>query len=164
VSLPLPANEPSSVEGDALAALDAAFAAMPPAAALGLRAVAVSPDTLHLHAPLSANVNDKGTAFGGSLASVMTLAAWGLVVSRLRFDGLTAEVFVADSRIRYLVPLVADLEAHAQFAPDTDWEGFLRCLVGRGKGRVSLLAEVHAPDGRVAATLEARFAALRPTG
>ena len=152
------------VAPSALAALDAAFAAMPPTAALGVRAVAVSADTLHLHAPLAANVNDKGSAFGGSLASLMTLAAWGLVDSRLRGDGIVAEVYVADSRIRYLAPLLADLEAHAQFAPDTDWEAFRRCLLGRGKARIALLAEVHAPDGRVAATLEARFAALRPAG
>jgi thioesterase domain-containing protein len=129
-----------------------------------VRAVAVSSTTLHVRAPLAANVNDKGTAFGGSLASVMTLAAWGLVDSRLRGEGIVAEVYVADSAIRYLAPLVADLDAHAWFAADADWNAFRRCLLGRGRARVALLAEVRAPDGGVAAALEARFAALRPTG
>jgi hypothetical protein len=31
-------------------------------------------DSLRMSAPLAPNINDKGCAFGGSLASVMTLA------------------------------------------------------------------------------------------
>ena len=37
---------------------------------------------LCLRAPLGPNVNDKGTAFGGSLVSLMTLAGWCLVSGR----------------------------------------------------------------------------------
>ena len=46
------------------------------------RAMALSvhcrgPDRLQLKAPLAANVNDKGTGFGGSQVALATLAAWG---------------------------------------------------------------------------------------
>jgi thioesterase domain-containing protein len=156
--------EPRPDPATVLAAVDAQFRAMPPAVALGVRAVALEPDALRVHAPLAANVNDKGCAFGGSLASVMTLAAWGLVVARLRAERLVADVYVADSRIRYLAPLYADLDAQAWLAPDTDWPTFRRCLAERGRARVSLAAAVHDPAGNAVATLEARFAALRPPG
>ena len=148
----------------ALAAVDASFRTMPPAAALGVRAVALEPESLRVHAPLAANINDKGCAFGGSLASVMTLAAWGLVVARLRADGIVADVYVADSRIRYIAPLFADLDAQAWLTPDTDWATFRRCLAERGRARASLAAAVRDPSGHAVATLEARFAALRPPG
>jgi thioesterase domain-containing protein len=146
----------------ALAELDARFAAMPPAKAMKIRAVALDATGLHLHAPLAENVNDKGCAFGGSLASVLTLAAWGLVDARLRAEGRLAEVYVADSRLRYLAPLYDDLRAHARIAPDEDWAAFVRCLDERGKARLALVADMHDAAGRTVATLEARFAALRP--
>ena len=148
-------------DADALAALDARFAAMPPAAAMRIRAVALDATGLHLHAPLAANVNDKGSAFGGSLASVLTLAAWGLVDARLRALGRSAEVYVADSQLRYLIPLYDDLRAHAWVAPGEDWAVFLRCFDERGKARLALEADVRDAAGRRVATLAARFAALR---
>ena len=148
---------------DALATLDAKFAAMPPAAAMRIRGVVLDDDGLHLHAPLAQNVNDKGCAFGGSLASVLTLAGWGLVVARLRMAGRVADVYVADSRLRYLLPLYADIDAHARLAPGEDWAAFVRCLDERGKARLALEAEVRDPAGTVVATLAARFAALRPS-
>ena len=66
-----------AADADPLELIARHFAAMPPVAALQLRVDDFDGDTLHLSAPLSAHVNDKGCAFGGSLASLMTLAAWG---------------------------------------------------------------------------------------
>jgi thioesterase domain-containing protein len=159
---PLAPRDAPTTDADALAALDARFAAMPPAAAMRIRATRLDADGLRLRAPLAANVNDKGCAFGGSLASVLTLAAWGLVDARLRALGREAEVYVADSRLKYLLPLYDDLQAHAWIAPGEDWAGFLRCLDERGKARLALEADVRDAAGRTVATLHARFAALRP--
>jgi len=154
---------PVDLHAEALAVLDAKFATMPPALAMRIRAVTLDDDGLRLHAPLAENVNDKGCAFGGSLASVLTLAAWGLVVARLREAGRNADVYVADSRLRYLLPLYADIDTHARLAPGEDWATFVRCLDERGRARVALEAEVRDPAGTVVATLAARFAALRPS-
>jgi thioesterase domain-containing protein len=76
----------------ALRDLEAQLLAMPPARALQLRVTGGHHDRLRLQAPLAANVNDKGTAFGGSLVSLMTLAAWGLTVLKIEQAGLRAEV------------------------------------------------------------------------
>ena len=146
---------------DGLQSLNAQYAAMPPVAAMRLRAVARDGDGLRLHAPLAANVNDKGCAFGGSMASAMTLAGWGLLTLRLAEAGLAAEVYVADSQLRYLRPLYADLLAEASLAPDTDWDAVLRGLRERGRARASVQARVLDPEGRVVADFVGRFAALR---
>ena len=140
----------------ALAALNTHFAAMPPVAAMHLRAVGIDGDRLRLHAPLAANVNDKGCAFGGSLAGAMTLAGWGLLTTRLAQAGIAAEVYVADSRLRYLAPLYEDLVAEAWPAPGTDWDG-----VSRGRARVEMVAHVVDSTGRAVAAFEGRFAAIR---
>ena len=145
---------------DALAALDAHLQAMPPVAVMGLTVAGDDGARLHLHAPLARHVNDKGCAFGGSLVSLMTLAGWGLVTLRLHEAGMAAEVFVADSDVRYLAPLFADLAAEAELDADADWTDALARLRERGRARVGVVARVRLPDGGVAAEARARFVAI----
>ena len=146
--------------GDPLALISRHFAAMPPVAALQLRVDGFDGDTLRLHAPLSAHVNDKGCAFGGSLASLMTLAAWGVLTLRLQAVGIRADVFVADSQLEYRAPLFADLQAQARLAADADWDRFLARLRERGRAGIALEASVLLPDGGIAAACRARYVAI----
>lgn len=146
---------------DPLEKLNALYRAMPPVAAMGVRAVEFDGQVLRLHAPLAANVNDKDCAFGGSLAGIMTLAGWGLLTLRLDAAGLPADVYVADSHVRYLKPLYADLQAQAWLDPELDWSAVLRAYRERGRARAAIQASVSGPDGAVVSALSARFAALR---
>ena len=141
--------------------LNAQYLAMPPVAAMQVSAVAWDGERLQLHAPLAANVNDKHSAFGGSLAGIMTLAGWGLVTLRLQASGLSAQVFVADSHVRYLKPLYADLATEARLEADVDWDHVLRSFNERGRARMAVAARVLGPEGEVVAELAGRFAALR---
>jgi thioesterase domain-containing protein len=145
----------------AVAELDRLFDGMPPVAAMAIRAESFDGELLRLRAPLAANVNDKDCAFGGSLASLMTLAGWGWLMLKTAEAGLAAEVYVADSQIRYLAPLYAELRASARLAPGEDWPATLRCLAERGRARVAMQAEISAADGVQVATLAARFALKR---
>ena len=145
----------------ALAELDAHYQGMPPVRALQLSIERFDGERLRLSAPLAANVNDKGCAFGGSLASLMTLACWGRVWLGLEAEALDCDIYVADSRIRYLAPLYDDLHAEAVLAPDASWAGFVDAIRAKGRGRIDLVARVDLPDGRPATTFEARFAAIR---
>jgi thioesterase domain-containing protein len=141
-----------------LAILDHHLKAMPPVAAMQIRACAFEGDVLTLGAPLAANVNDKNCAFGGSMASLLTLAGWGWLMLKLREAGIEAEVYVADSDIRYLAPLYNDLNGQARLREDQDWTAILRCLAERKRARVAMLAEMRNDAGVAVATLEARFA------
>ena len=147
---------------DPIESLNAHYSAMPPVAAMQVRARGLDGDVLRLHAPLAANVNDKACAFGGSLVSLMTLAGWGLMTLKLREAGIRAEVYVADSQVRYLAPLYADLEAGARLADDVDWASVLQAWQARGRARAGISAWVSGPDGAVVADLQGRYAALRP--
>lgn len=139
-----------------LAQVQATLDAMPPVAAMNIRIAGYENGVLRMQAPLAANVNDKGNAFGGSLASVMTLAGWALVSLRLALAGKQAEVYVADSNIRYRAPVYGDLLAVARAAPDQDWDDFLALFNKRGRARVTVRAEIEGG----AAELEGRFVAL----
>ena len=133
---------------------------MPPVAAMQVEVEGMRGDALRLTAPLSANVNDKGNAFGGSLTSLMTVAGWGLVTLKLRVAGLKAEVYVADSQIRYLAPLYDDLVAEAVFAEGQAWDLFVDTLVQRGRARLQVDARVLLPEGGLATTLSGRYVAI----
>lgn len=150
-----PQSDPS------LQALEAHYRAMPPVATMQLRIAGYDGDSLRLHAPLALHVNDKGCAFGGSLVSMLTLASWGLVTLRVRQAGLEADVFVADSEVRYLAPLFADLEAEARIADDASWDAFLTTLRQRGRARTTLVARVPLPGGGTATECRARYVAIR---
>jgi thioesterase domain-containing protein len=144
----------------ALAALAAHYRAMPPVAAMQLSIGGFDGRQLWLQAPLGAHINDKACAFGGSLASLMTLAGWGLVTLQLQAAGLSADVFVADSAVRYRAPLFADLAAHARIEGDGDGSAFIAQLRERGRASAMVDAWVPLPDGGMAATATARFVAI----
>jgi thioesterase domain-containing protein len=145
---------------DVLSHLDAHYQGMPPVRALQLSIDAYDGARLRLRAPLAANVNDKGCAFGGSLASLMTLACWGRVWLGLEAEGIDADIYVADSQLRYLAPLYDDLVAEATLAPEGEWPSFIAAIRGRGRGRIDMVARVDLPDGAPATTFTARFAAI----
>ena len=135
---------------------------MPPVQALQLRIESYSANNLRLAAPLNANINDKGNAFGGSLASVMTLSAWALVSAKLMEAGFNADVYVQDSTLRYLAPLYDDLVSEARLSNEESWETLIHTFSQRGKARATLSAEIRAHDGTVCCTLEGRFVAMKP--
>ena len=144
----------------ALQRLLAHFQAMPPVAVMQLRIDSYDGLRLKLHAPLAAHVNDKGCAFGGSLASMMTLASWGLMSLNVEAAGLRADVFVADSQVRYLAPLFGDLDVEAQLAPDSGWDTFFATLRQRGRARAGLVARARLPNGENATEFTARYVAI----
>lgn len=149
---------------DALRRLQAHYDAMPPVAALGLHVAGYDGERLRLVAPLARHVNDKGCAFGGSLGSLLTLSAWGLLHVRLEEAGVDADIYVADSTLRFVAPLFDDLQAEATLAPGSNWHTFVATLLARGRARVEVVAEVPLPSGGVATTFSARYVAIRRGG
>lgn len=145
-----------------LQALEQKLLSMPPVRALQLRIAHYDGATLALHAPLAANVNDKGSAFGGSLASLMTLASWGLATLKLAEAGHAAEVYVQDSQLRYLKPLYSELQVVARIADGEAWPTFVATFAARGKARAQLVADVRDAEGALVTGFEGRYVALRP--
>lgn len=147
-------------ESQGLDWLDAHYAAMPPVAALRPGAATLQGEWLSLSAPLSDNVNDKGCAFGGSLVSLMTLAGWGLATLRVHQAGLSADVFVAETQVRYRAPLYDDLQARARAAGGQDWDAFVHDLRRTGRASIRIDARIVMPGGGDAARAESRYVAV----
>lgn len=155
-------NQPESQHAtatEAMAALEAfMLKGIPLAQAMQLTIHAWHNNHIELRAPLAANVNDKGCAFGGSLSSLMTLAPWALLELNLRDAGLEADVFVANAEIRYLSPIFDDLHVFAQPDDGESLWSFLEVLQKRGRARISMVSRVDA-EGSPACVQNARFVA-----
>jgi thioesterase domain-containing protein len=133
---------------------------MPPLRAMGVTVAGYDGESLQLCAPLAANVNDKGNAFGGSQAGLLTVAAWGLMTLRLMQAGRVADVYVQDTSLRYLTPVYEDLKVTARLAEGQRWSDVLAAFDSKRKARARLQASLWLSDGREASSMEGRFVAL----
>ena len=141
---------------------DELLADIPLTRAMGLSIDAWTGASVTASAPLAPNVNDKGCAFGGSLASLLTLAGWALARLALEEHGHQADIYVQDSRIRYLEKVWTDFRAIAIPVGDGALEDFVRTFASRGKARLEVRCTVPSEGGGEAATLEGKFVALAP--
>lgn len=136
---------------------------IPLSRAMGLE-IAVLDDTgLVLAAPLAPNVNDKGTAFGGSLSAAMILAGWCVARLILTRRGRRANVVVADSRARYRAPAAGDFRVFCPWPEPAARERFIDRYGQRGRARIELACTARAA-GRVVADHTGRYAALKAPG
>jgi len=116
-------------------------------------------DAIHLTAPLAPNSNHIGTAFGGSLHGLGTLAAWGLLWVLLR-DDPEVSLVIRDSQMRYLEPATEQLNAICEPPNVGLINQFLRAIQRRNKAAIELHARVES-QGRVCAEFQGIFVALR---
>ncbi|PIE83560.1 MAG: hypothetical protein CSA09_01555 [Candidatus Contendobacter odensis] len=117
---------------------------------------------LAIAAPLEPNINDKGIAFGGSMAAIAALTGWAVTRITLDEHNETAEIVIADSTLKFLRPLRDSIVAEC-LRPDTATaQQFIDNLRQRGKVRWSLDVIIHA-DGEPAMTFTGRYGVYRPT-
>ena len=74
------------------------------------------PDSVSIRVPLAGNRNDKGTLFGGSMYSGMLLAGWRLCGLHAAENGNSGDIYVKDSAVQFLRPILSDMTAVATLA------------------------------------------------
>ena len=140
--------------------VDPVFAGIPAVRDMGLSVQAWDGREIRIRAPLDRHRNDKGTAFAGSLYSLLVLAGWALVTRALGDRGLTADVLIAESATRYRQPVRDELAAAAVAVSDLDTVAESVRRDGRARARVrAWMGPVEAPM----ATFDGWYA-VRATG
>ena len=114
---------------------------------------------LSLAAPLAPNINHERTAFGGSLASLMTLACWGYLWLVLEGEP-NLHIVVNEAKLHYLKPVTSELVARCTAPEAKALKTFRETLTRRGKSRIELAAEVR-QEGTVAVLYSGSFVAYR---
>lgn len=126
--------------------------------AMGIRVGRYDDSGLILTAPLSANINDKTTAFAGSLATLLTLSGWALTHLVVQALGRQGDVVISDGRIRYLMPVHQDLEAVCAMPTEPVLREFKTKLLTSGTARWELHSDIRVND-RPAVTFSATYIA-----
>lgn len=111
-------------------------------------------ETLVFRVPLAPNVNDKGTAFAGSITSLGCITGWSLLTlwSEPLFGHCQCAVY--DAQFHFSQPLNEDFTAAVTLP---DMTHLIDSLRRKGKGKVSLDIELADRHG-VATRLHARYA------
>lgn len=126
-----------------------------------VRVTAFDAAGLTLTAPLAPNINHERTAFGGSLASLATLACWGYLWLLLE-DEPRMHMVVNEAHMRYLKPVTAALTARCEAPAAEALQRFLDTLQRRGKARIELKAAML-QEGVLCAEYSGSFVAYRGT-
>jgi thioesterase domain-containing protein len=133
---------------------------IPLSRAMEVRVVASGGETLILEAPLAANVNHLGTAFGGSLHALPTLACYAAVWTMMVEAGVAGHVVVKRSEARYRQPVKGPLRAVCPRPSKILAAKFMDDLHRHKKARMELAAIVEGADGKPAVEFRGMFVAL----
>ena len=126
--------------------------------AIGLRVTESNADRFAVEAPVSLNSNHLGTAFGGSINAVATMAAYGFLWMRLRERAV--DVVIHGSSIRFFHPVTEIIHAICTSPDPKEWQSFEATLHAKGKARIALHVRIE-ERGRDVAKLEGTFVAIR---
>ena len=126
--------------------------------AMGVKVAAFDGAQLVLTAPLAQNHNHLGTAFGGSLNALATLAGYALLW--LQLQDRTAHIVIRKSSVQFHHPVRGELRAECRIPEETVLAEFRRAFARKGKARLELRVEI-VEDGSVAVEFTGTFVAVK---
>jgi len=136
---------------------------IPLSAAMQAHVLLLSPEAVVLGAPLGPNINHRQTVFGGSASALAILAAWSLLHTRLKSEGISTRLVIQRNTMRYDKPLTGAFRARALAPSADDWGAFTRMLRRKGRARITVRATLLGEDGE-AGELDGEFVALGMSG
>jgi thioesterase domain-containing protein len=126
--------------------------------AMGVRVTEYDGSQLKLVAPIALNHNHLGTAFGGSLSAVATLAGYGLLW--LELGDKNAHLVIRKSELSFRRPVRQEIVAVGR-RPSPDYlQAFKSAFAQHHKARISLDVTIE-EEGVVAVEFRGTFVALR---
>jgi thioesterase domain-containing protein len=130
--------------------------------AMGVVTMALDDGRVRLDAPLAPNVNDKGTGFGGSVATLATLAGWVETQRQLDQAGVAGPVDIVIQRgqTRYLQPIRSAFSAVVSTPDGGEVDRFVRMLARRGMARLTMEVAIFSA-GETCAQFDAEYVASR---
>lgn len=133
---------------------------IPLTVAMALAVEACDGQTLRLRVPLAPNINDKGTAFAGSITSLGAITGWCLLTLWGEAELGPCQVAIYDAHFRFHKPLRGDFTASVTLPPAGQLQALRESVLRKGKGRAALTVALSDSEGE-AAVLEAAYSLWR---
>lgn len=125
---------------------------------MGVRIESFDGHELVVTAPLEPNHNHLGTAFGGSLAAIATLAGYSLLW--LLLDDRSCHIVIRESSISYRHPVDGPIRAFSRSPEPAAFGRFRARFEKSGKSRITLRSTIE-QGGVACVVFEGVFVALR---
>lgn len=133
---------------------DKLHAEIPMSKYMQVKVVHADQNQIELECDLAPNHNHVGTAFGGSLATIMVLAAYCQLFEIINETG---HVLLKSSTMNFVAPVQEKLRAVCK-APDAEQvRKFQEAYAKKGKARLELKSQVVLADGRIACEMTGEF-------
>ena len=117
-------------------------------------------DSFSLAIDLQPSINDKLTAFGGSLYCLCVMNCWGMAYLQARQRGINPNMVVSYGEIDYKAPVSDEhIVARCEARSEVDWQSFFDRLDDRGRAKISLQSEVMC-QGRQAVLFRGDYAII----
>lgn len=117
--------------------------AIPAVQDLKFQLTLVTTKEVRAQAPLSENSNHMGTAFGGSLYSLLVLTAYSWLYSALNRQGFDCKIVIQTGEIQYLAPVAQTIETVCRKPQEPEWDSFLNTLSRKSRARINLKSFVN---------------------
>lgn len=130
---------------------------IPMSKAMGIKVVRSDDTIIELSSPLLANHNHVGTAFGGSLSTLMILAGYCRLFVLMNGTG---HVLLKNTTMQFLKPVGEELRAIARMPDRKLCDHFLKTLEKKKRARITLNSEIILNDGTVAARMTGEFVGI----
>lgn len=132
---------------------------LPLAGNMGIEVTYYDGQQLQLSAPIEPNINDKLTAFGGSLYCLAVLSCWGMAYLQTEEAGINCNLVVARAEIDYLRPVSTDVFTAVCEIEAAGVNNLLTEFSQKGKAKIALSATIMQND-KIAVRFQGQYAIL----
>ncbi|MDA3852051.1 MAG: YiiD C-terminal domain-containing protein [Spirochaetaceae bacterium] len=130
--------------------------------ALKFKIQGITQKEVKVQAPYLYHINHRNSVFGGSISSLLILAAWARVKCIMEEIDPRAIIVIQDSQVEYLKPVLEDFTAESKDL-SLDLNKIQRMYQRFGKARLNIGAEIHVESKReILASFEGRFVVINP--
>jgi thioesterase domain-containing protein len=129
---------------------------------LGVDILSLDHSTIKVEAPLQNNINIHGTAFAGSIYSIMSITGWAMTAQLSQvYLGQLHTVVLKEANIKYLRPLTDNIIARAEIKTDAI-KTFKEQFFLKNKTRANLEVECY-QNKKLAAVFNGEYVVLQST-
>lgn len=127
---------------------------------LNMRCHAFSGDAFSLAIDLQPSLNDKLTAFGGSLYCLCVMNGWGMIYLQCRQRGINPNMVISRAEIKYRAPVADEIIVAQCFQADSNyWDQFVDDVRRKGKAKTQVTSSIIGEGGE-AVTFSGDYAVI----
>lgn len=141
---------------------DFLYAHIPLVKAMQMSLSNLTEHSLSATAPLTPNINDKQTVFGGSSAALMTVCGWSLIKMHLEQHGVLNDVVIHQADTKWIKAQSDDLIIQVRSQEPVNWQEICHQITSQNKTqKINILCQVLNQQSEICCSMLGSYVILR---